>query len=100
MGGEVKGPLGGDVGSAGGWDGREVVAVGVVVGVGRLGCVGFVLGDSVEIDDAAAKVDAVAGDSDDSFNEDGVLAVWIYDRFVKDYGLSTMKLTVGHEMGQ
>jgi hypothetical protein len=76
--GQVDGPeeallaaaFGLDAGKVGG----EVVAVGAVgvVGVavvaGHAG-VGLVLGDAVEVDDAVAEVDAVAGDGDAALDQ-------------------------------
>src|SRR5205823_10394451 len=69
VGRQIEGPLGRDTRDVGGWHGGEVVAVGVVVGGGGFGGAGFDLLEAVEVEDAAAKVDAVAGNPDDAFNE-------------------------------
>ena len=60
-----------------GRDGGEVVAVGVevvlwVAVVGGHPGLRLVLGDSVEVDDAVAEVDAVAGDADGALDEEEV----------------------------
>ncbi len=75
--GKLVGPACGDlvVGARG--DGGKVVAVGLE---GVLGVVvrdghaseGFVLGDSVEVDDSVAEVDLVAGDADGALDEEEI----------------------------
>jgi hypothetical protein len=70
-------PAGGDVAVVVGRNGWEVVAVriegvlGIVVVDGHA-CVGLVLCDTVEVDDAVAEVDAVAGNADGAFDEEEI----------------------------
>jgi hypothetical protein len=77
MAGELISPAGGDVAVGVGGDSRKVVAVGiegvlgVVVGRGHAG-VRLVLGDSVEVDDAVAEMDVIAGDADGALDEEEV----------------------------
>ena len=97
VGGEVEGPTAVTWRSEGGWNGGEFVVVGVVVGGGGLGGVGLVLGDSVEVEDAVAEVDAVAGDADDALDEDIVLALGLQDRPVEDDGLVAAEFAIGDE---
>src|SRR5205823_12847562 len=97
VGRQIEGPLGRDTRDVGGWDGGEVVAVGVVVGGGGFGGAGFDLLEAVEVEDAAAKVDAVAGNPDDAFNEDDVFAVWLGDGLVEDDGFAAEDVAVGDE---
>lgn len=74
---EFVAPAGGDVAIVVGGDGGKVVAVGIegVLGIvvvdGHAG-VGLVLRDAVEVDDAVAHVDAVAGDADGAFDEEEI----------------------------
>ena len=75
--GELVGPAGGDVAVVVGGDGGEVVAVGIesvlgIVVVGWHAGVGLVLRDAVEVDDAVAEVDAVAGDADGALDEEEI----------------------------
>ena len=70
-------PAGGDVLVGAGGDGGEVVAVGNVgvhgvAVVDGLGGLGLVLGDAVEVDDAVAEVDVVAGDADGALDQEEV----------------------------
>lgn len=75
--GELVAPAGGYVAVVVGWDGGKVVAVGIegVLGIvvvdGHAG-VGLVLCDAVEVDDAVAEVDAVAGDADGALDEEEI----------------------------
>ena len=75
--GQLVGPGGGDVVAGAGGDGGEVVAVGLVGVLGvavvdGLAGVGLVLGYAVEVDDAVAEVDVVAGDADGALDEEEV----------------------------
>ena len=72
--GQLVGPGGGYAFFGAGGDGRKVVAIGLegvlgIVVVDGLAGHGFVLRDAVEIDDAIAEVDAVAGDADGALDE-------------------------------
>ena len=75
--GEFVGPAGGDLIVGAGRDGGKVVAIGVegvlgvVVGGGHAG-LGLVLRDAVEVDDAVAEMDAVAGNADGALDEEEV----------------------------
>ena len=75
--GEFVGPAGGDVAVVVGGDGGKVVAVGIegVLGIvvvdGHAG-VWLVLRDAVEVDDAVAEMDAVAGDADGALDEEEI----------------------------
>ena len=88
--GEVEGPLSGDPGDVRGWDRGEVVAVGVVVGRGDFDSLGLALLDAVEVDDAVTEMDAVAGNTDDTFNEDEFLTVGFEDRFEEHNGFAAL----------
>jgi hypothetical protein len=85
--GEVLTPELGELGVGAGRDGGEVVAVGIVGVVevavfgGHAG-VGFGLGDSVEVNDAVAEVDVIAGEADGTLDEDEVRGFGV--RLVKD----------------
>ncbi len=75
--GKLIAPAGGDVAVVVGGDGGKVVAVGIegvlrVVVVGGHAGVGLVLCDAVEIDDAVAEVDAVAGNADGALDEEEI----------------------------
>ena len=75
--GKLVGPTGGDVAVVVWRDGGEVVAVGIegvlgVVVVGGHAGVGLVLRDTVEVDDAVAEMDAVAGDADGALDEEEI----------------------------
>ena len=70
-------PAGGDVLVGAGGDGGEVVAIGIVgvhgvAIVDGLGGLWLVLGDTVEVDDAVAEVDVVAGDADGALDQEEV----------------------------
>lgn len=71
---QINGPAGGDVLVGAGGDGGEVVPVrdvgmhGVAV-VDRLAGLRLVLGDAVEVDDAVAEVDSIAGDGDGALDQ-------------------------------
>ena len=75
--GEFVGPAGGDVAVVVGGDGGKVVAVGIegVLGIvvvdGHAG-VWLVLRDAVEVDDAVAEMDSVAGDADGALDEEEI----------------------------
>src|SRR6266566_1608745 len=75
--GEIVGPACGDLIVGAGRDGGKVVAIGVegvlgiVVGGGHAG-LGLVLRDAVEIDDAVAEMEVIAGDADGALDEEEV----------------------------
>src|SRR5271170_5982755 len=77
VGGKLVGPACGDLIVGTGGDGGKVVAIGVegvlgiVVGGGHAG-VGLVLCDTVDVDDAVAEMNAVAGNADGAFDEEEV----------------------------
>src|SRR6266478_8601703 len=77
VGGELVGPACGDLIVGAGRDGGKVVAIGVegvlgvVVGGGHAG-LGLVLRDTVEVDDAVAEMEVIAGDADGALDEEEV----------------------------
>lgn len=93
--GEVNGPGGEDVASLIGGDGREVVVVGVVVGCGRLSGVGLLQRNAIAINDAVAKVDAIAWKPDDSFDKDVMLSLSVGRGAEEDDGLVVLELAIG-----
>jgi hypothetical protein len=75
--GKFVGPTGGDIAIVVGWNCGKVVAVGVegvlrVTVGGRHAGVRLVLGDSVEVDDAIAEVDVIAGDANGALDEEEI----------------------------
>jgi hypothetical protein len=72
--GKIVGPTGGDLVAGRRGNAGEVVAIGVegvlrVAVVFGFASVGLVLRDAVEVDDAVAQVEVVAGDADDALDE-------------------------------
>src|ERR1700749_1684992 len=63
---------------------REVVNVRIIVRTCGLGCLRLVLSYTVEIDDTVTKMDVVAGNPDDAFNQKDVTAIAFFDRLVED----------------
>ena len=75
--GEIVGPARGDLIVGAGRNGGKVVSIGVegvllVAVIGGHTGVGLILSDSVEVDDAVAKTDMVAGNADGALDEEEV----------------------------
>lgn len=92
--GKIDGPGGEDTAPLIGWDGREVIVVGIVVGSGGLGRVGLPQRDTVAIDDAVTKVDPIAGKPDGPLDEDVMVTAGIGCGAEEDDRLIALKLTV------
>ena len=98
--GSSFGPGGGYVVTGAGGYGGEVVAVGLegvlgVVVVDGLAGVGLVLGYAVEVDDAVAEVDVVAGNADGALDEEEVWGLGV--GFQEDDDVAAADFTVVDE---